>query len=550
MTKLEIIRPNEEKKAQLAAGPEMGGIALPVSRNNLLKAFWILAVFLGGSILAGRRSGLAGEGIFVGGVLYVLCLTPAWLWASGRVSGLPVFPVFALSFIPTYVSPFWKGTIKLSGYTLLEINTAAWTLAGFLAISILIWQQLCVSNKHTPENILMIEQIRSEWILMLCLLVQVVFEVGIYFFKEMGEGIFPVIRSFAGSAGRLGLFIFSYQVGKGKLPPLYKGIFIIAASVILVRQMSSLLLSTAIPTIGIIFAGYILGKGKIPWAVLITTLTLFGILQMGKTEMREEYFIGKKRFSLENSLEFFEEWIGYGLKNAGFTKSAESKRDDIESVQERGSLIQVMLKIQKETPSRLPYLEGETYRYIPEMLIPRIMNKEKVWAHTGNMILSVYYGLLEREKIFMTSIAFDPIIEAYANFGYAGVFFLAAIMGMGIAFVTNLTTRVPMLSFRFLVGVQLLAVLISSFNTAGVLITSLWQSLISLGLLSFTLMRKTKNPLFLESIPQGVIQKPSNISPSIIQTVENPQMALRECNIDQQARLHERPKRFVYRKNK
>ncbi|NBS54851.1 hypothetical protein EBT23_04725 [bacterium] len=557
MNKEEKIRQDEVRKVYLGKAPDLGGIALPVSRGGLLKAFWSLSTLFLGWLFWGSRGNINGETFLVTSVLVVLCLIPSWLWCSGRVSGLPIFPSFSLTFLPTYVIPLWKGTRSLASYTSLEINTAGWTLAAFLGVGLLFWHQLCAKNRTTPSQIMMIEQVRSEWILMGCILLQVVFEIGIFFFKEFGEGVFPIIRGLTSSAGRLGLFIFSYQMGKGSLSTGYKGLFIVCLSAILIRQTSSLLLSTAIPTVGIVFSAYILGRGKIPWIPLLATVFTLAVLQLGKVEMREQYFSGEKQMSLLNATGFFSEWVGYGFKNMGVWESKDAKREDIESVQERGSLVQVMLKIQQKTPSQLPYLEGETYRYIPEMLIPRIFNKEKIWVHAGNMILSVYYGFLEQEKIFQTSIAFDPIIEAYANFGYAGVFFIATIMGAIIGITTNLTTRVPMLSFRFLAGVQLMATLLASFNTAGVLVTSLWQSLISLVLLSFVLMKKMPNPLFAK--PESV-RRLSDGEDGLADhgsggvRSENDGRSVTKSSIPalaEQGQLrHERPHRYIYKGNK
>ena len=557
MNKEEKIRQDEVRKVYLGKAPDLGGIALPVSRRGLLKAFWSLSTLFLGWLFWGSRGNINGETFLVTSVLVVLCLTPSLLWCSGRVSGLPIFPAFSLTFLPTYVIPLWKGTRSLGSYNSLEINTAGWTLAAFLGVGLLFWHQLCAKNRTTPSQIMMIEQVRSEWILMGCILLQVVFEIGIFFFKEFGEGVFPIIRGLTSSAGRLGLFIFSYQMGKGSLSIGYKGLFIVCLSAILIRQTSSLLLSTAIPTVGIVFSAYILGRGKIPWIPLLATVFTLAVLQLGKVEMREQYFSGEKQMSLLNATGFFSEWVGYGFKNMGVWESKDAKREDIESVQERGSLVQVMLKIQQKTPSQLPYLEGETYRYIPEMLIPRIFNKEKIWVHAGNMILSVYYGFLEQEKIFQTSIAFDPIIEAYANFGYAGVFFIATIMGAIIGITTNLTTRVPMLSFRFLAGVQLMATLLASFNTAGVLVTSLWQSLISLVLLSFVLMKKMPNPLFAK--PESV-RRLSDGEDGLADhgsggvRSENDGRSVTKSSIPalaEQGQLrHERPHRYIYKGNK
>lgn len=549
MTKEEKILKEAEKKARLGMVPDLGGISLPVSRGSLLRAFWLFAVGFVGWLFWESRGHVDGETFLVTAVLATLCLLPSWMWATGKVSGLPIFPIFALGFLPTYVTPLWKGTASLVGYTALEIKTAGWTLAAFLVVSVLVWHQLCVRKKFAPQKILMIEQIRSEWILMLCIIAQVFFEVGIFFFKELGEGIFPVIRGFASSAGRLGLFIFSYQIGRGKLNPVYKTLFVFFVVLILIRQVSSLLISTAIPTVGILFAGYILGREKIPWAALCASFFAIAVLQMGKVEMREQYMDGTKKMSFMDAPAFFQEWLTYGLKNMGLGDAKEAKREDAASIKERGSLIQVMIRVQQQTPSQLPYLEGETYRYIPEMLIPRIFKKEKIWAHAGNMILSVYYGFLDREQIFRTSIAFDPIIEAYANFGYAGVFLFATFMGVLVGIMTNLTAGVPMLSFRFLAGLQLLAVLIASFNTMGVLVTSFWQSMISLGALAIVLMKKHPNPLYAKQSGSGgskIREAEADDGGSVISG--RPSSISRNPSADPVR--HPRPQQFVYRKKK
>ena len=499
MTKAERDQKNLEKKRKMAQVLDMGGISLPISRGGLLKGFWLFAAGFLGWLFWESRGQINGETVLVTMALSLTCFLPAWLWCTGRVSGLPIFPVFGLSFLPTYVIPLWRGGVWLSDYSEAEIATAGWTVAGFLLVSTLIWQQICVRAQKAPAKIFMIERVRSEWILMGCLIAQTIFEIGIYFFKDLGEGIFPILRSFAASAGRLGLFIFSYQIGKKELSKGYTYLFVALTAAIVIRQTSSLLLSTVFATIGVLFAGFILGRGKIPWGSLALTVFMIGVLQLGKVEMREKYFEGEKTFAMGDTLGFFTEWISFGFKNMGFGSRQEGRREDARSVTDRGSLIQVMLRIQQKTPSQLPYLEGATYRYIPEMLIPRIFNKEKVWAHAGNMILSVYYEFLEREQIFKTSIAFDPIIEAYANFGYPGVFVFAVVMGILIGAVTAFSCRVPMLSFGFLFGVQLLAVLLASFNTTGVLVTSLWQSFLSLVGLSLILMKKLPNPLFVSS---------------------------------------------------
>ena len=193
---------------------------------------------------------------------------------------------------------------------------------------------------------------------------------------------------------------------------------------------------------------------------------------------------------------YFTEWIGYGLKNLGMGGKGEEKREDVSSTKERSSLIQLMIKIQASTPSQVPYLEGASYRFIPELLIPRIFKKEKVIAHMGNWILSYRYGILQAEEMGKTSVGFDPIMEAYANFGYIGVFSLAVIMGFFLGWVTRLTIHVPMLSFGFMFGVLIISTVVASWNTMGVFVTSGWQSFLALCGLSLVLMHKQNNPVW------------------------------------------------------
>ena len=228
----------------------------------------------------------------------------------------------------------------------------------------------------------------------------------------------------------MGIFVFSYQMGNGNLKSGMRGFFLVLLCLLVVQETASLLLATVLPTLGLAFSGYILGAGKIPWKALVCTVAAVTVLHAGKYEMREIYLEKKERSTgLVDYPRYFAEWVGYGLKNLGMGNKGEQKREDVSSTKERGSLIQLMIKIQTTTPSQVPYLEGASYSFIPELLIPRLFKKDKVIAHMGNWILSYQYGILQAEEMGKTSVGFDPIMEAYANFGYIGVFALAVIMG-------------------------------------------------------------------------------------------------------------------------
>ena len=87
-------------------------------------------------------------------------------------------------------------------------------------------------------------------------------------------------------------------------------------------------------------------------------------------------------------------------------------------------------------------------------------------------------------------------MEAYANYGYLGVMVLAVVLGFFLGWATRMTIHVPMLSFGFLFGVQVIACCIAGWNTMGVFVTTVWQSFLALVGLSFVLMSKKNNPVW------------------------------------------------------
>ena len=93
-------------------------------------------------------------------------------------------------------------------------------------------------------------------------------------------------------------------------------------------------------------------------------------------------------------------------------------------------MIQVFMRIMEWTPSQKPFLEGETYRGIPALLVPRILYKEKGIAHMGNWILAYQYEFLTMEELGKTSVGFDLMSEAFANYGFLGVAFLAVLLAV------------------------------------------------------------------------------------------------------------------------
>jgi len=134
-----------------------------------------------------------------------------------------------------------------------------------------------------------------------------------------------------------------------------------------------------------------------------------------------------------------------------------------------------------------------TYAPIPYLFLPRFLAADKGVSHAGNIMLSVNYGLLEAGPVHDVSIGWNLVAEAYANYGYLGVFVIAVFIGLLYGTVSNLTAGVPLTSFRFVSGLIVLAG-VTNDNSLGVFLTMQFQGVVGVALASIFLMRRQPNP--------------------------------------------------------
>jgi hypothetical protein len=86
--------------------------------------------------------------------------------------------------------------------------------------------------------------------------------------------------------------------------------------------------------------------------------------------------------------------------------------------------------------------------------------------------------------------------EAYANFGPLGVAGLGLLLGGIYGRVTRMTAGAPVLALRSLVAMTFAAIAVQAEFTAGVYVSALFQSLVSILAASFFLMdRQSVRPL-------------------------------------------------------
>lgn len=562
MTKEERDKREAEKKAHLEGSPGVGEFALPINRKKLRLTFIVLAggYFLQQLFLPHTNDFLLW---FYGIALTVVCLLPAWLWLEDKIHGLPLWPVYCLNFIPSYVSPVLGGSAALQMYTPDEQLRAVLTLAGFVALGTLVVHQITcrIMPPTTPIRAFDLEKVR--WMLLGFVLIGVFFMFMQQYLWQLGVGALSAVRGILLSLSNLGVFGLAFLWGQRKISTGILWAFLAALAILMARQAAGFILAPAIATAVLAFVSFVLGRQKIPWGAAAAGVAVLFTLHAGKYQMRTDYWKdgiqGTNEVSLLALPEMYAEWFANGLFSLG--KGETRAGDKVVSATERGVMIHLLMMVQQKTPSQVPYLKGETYQYLPSMLIPRIFSKEKVISHVGNLILSVRYGLLDEDTMLKTSIGFDPVIEGYANFGYWGVAITAILLGAVVGTVTYFGCGVPILSYRFLLAVLVLSGLFASNNTVGVMLTTIWQSFLALTVVALVMMKKLPNPLWMrmqwasfqqDRRTRGVRRNSPEPAPTpaplAVEPAEVPSRLAPEHSPSPER--HARPERFIYGKTK
>ena len=436
--------------------------------------------------------------VMAAGLISAAALIPAYLWCRRPERfGLPIFPLFAMTFVVKYAFPLAGDDRMITIYSDEQGMVAGLTVCLFLLIGTAAWRWVSGWFPQARGPIRAMDQGRGD-----LLFVGFIFAAALFNLSSVGqwfyiEGWTSVIRAAALGLAAVGIFVLSYRAGTRELSVPKRCAFFAALGLFLISHSMGLLLIDVMVATTFAMAAYVIGGGTLPWKTAAVLLALFAILHQGKDEMRTEYWQrdAPKPVQIYEYPEFILKWVDHGFEEL----TSPPREDASWTLSQRVALIPLLLKVQAETPDMYPYMNGATYEVIPELLTPRILNPMKLSAHEGSHRLSIYYGLQTREGTETSTIAWGPLIEAYANFGMLGVIGLAVLVGVVNGAVAKAAAGVPVVSLRMLVAIVFTAMALQVEWTAGVYVSALFQALVIIGAASFVLMQRRRLPRFTPS---------------------------------------------------
>ncbi len=426
-------------------------------------------------------------------LIAVASLLPSWMWITGKVKGLPLFPIYALTHLWTFGVPLVYEHPIVMLFPASNQMVAAISVTVFLLTGTFVWYLVGRRPVKPISRCLLLNARRADLLFLFTLAGGTLFTVattGDWF--VLSEGVYPIVRAVTLALEALACFVLGFRSGSGQLTitkdVAYK-CFLIA---LLIANLPGLVLVNSMSIAGVAALGLTVGARRFPWKVGILAVCVFGFLHLGKTAMRERYWLKDEDFVMQpgDYPALIKEWVVVSAANV--TGAAVQEDEAGQSLLERASLMQLLLYVQLLTPDNVPYMNGETYAIIPSLLVPRIFSPQKVASHEGTFLMNIHYDFQTRDATERTTIGFGLLNEAFANFGFVGMGGLAAVMGSFYGVVGRLARTAPILSLRSLFAVVVASYSFQAEFASGVLVAALFQSTIALLGVALIFMRRAK----------------------------------------------------------
>jgi hypothetical protein len=413
----------------------------------------------------------------LGLLIIFLSFVPALRWIQRAKATLPVFEVILFTCANTYAFPLLKGHRELANYSSDDISTAASAVVLFQIVAIGVYE---LTRAHRSSHRFWTEEVISgdigQW-LSRALVLNTVYILLSTFTEIIPPEINSVLRAVFFGIGTIAAFLTSRRLGMGELTRGQTFFFFVNVVLQCIAMLSSLFLVGAVSLLLLALVGYISASRRIPVVVCIVAMIALAVLHNGKSKMREKYW-GDERYRprITELPAYFTEWFEVGLPS----KDSEDQQAKITSkLIDRTSLLHILCLVVSCSPSQQEFLNGETYKDIPAQFVPRIFWSDKPLGHVSTSRLSVYYGLQTEEETLKTTIGFGMLAEAYANFGFAGIALIAAVMGFVLKKIQGYAEGAPIFSYGGLLWVILLAWSFQVEFTVSIWIGSFYQACVA-----------------------------------------------------------------------
>lgn len=428
----------------------------------------------------------------------VACMFPMYLWCAGKVRGMPIFPFFTLTYLWTFCLPLLSENPNVWMYSSADHLYAAISTAIFLFSGTFIWWQFVNAPDNKPKPFRALADVGAENFFLTVLgcggLLNIYMLGG---WASLSAGVIALIRGIILGLSLLGIFVLCYRAGAGLLSKAKSRLLFVLLGIFILTSAATLILKTALTVFLLSVVAYVVGGRKLPVLPLIIGLLCLLPLHYGKHPMRQKYWDANNTYYVQpwEYPAWFQEWAGHAQESFNHKPQRyDPPEEEHQSFTDRSSVIHMLMMAQTKIPNPYPYMEGATYAILPQLILPRFINPNKIRSHEGTHMLNIHVRRQTYQDTIRTTIAWGLLPEAYANFGLFGCVGVGMFLGAFYGYITRLGIGAPIFSARSLFGVLVLSMALASTEwTAGVYFASLFQSSMPLIGMRFVFMKIYRN---------------------------------------------------------
>lgn len=406
------------------------------------------------------------------------------LYARRQPSGLPIFPLYVAIQALAFCSPLFEPQINAEW----RVDVTPELLSRCVLPLLLWFAALWLGWKFTPaawgsrrpapaiSQALANPAALPHWALATAFALQLFISSPLLgqLPDSIARGLLNPIQTLISLASLTGSFTGAYAWARGRLPFPLVWLLLLLTSVGI--ALTSLLISSLQGIFIASILGIWLGRSRQALPITLAALLLLGLLQTGKGAVRELYWGEGAAIMPTNPIALVQEWLAISLDTATNPGTDESAN----LFTERFNNLQNLLYVEQELASGTPTLQGESLSLIPQVLLPRILNSEKVRSQEGQVLLNLHFGRQRsREDTEKAYIAWGLLAEGVGNFGsLAGPLIMGVANGALVRISENLGRRQAILSAPGLLSLALMFLWIGSYEMVATTLAAAAMQLI------------------------------------------------------------------------
>lgn len=420
------------------------------------------------------------------------------VWRRNRDTALPLFAMVSSAYWVYFGLAFFQGsrTILLRRPTLVSEDSVSQVMEMALVGILCLWAGMKMS--FSPKNFSRLFEIKDQkqnWIYVRLVLIAgtilLFYPLSLFWFGDELRQVMEILESVIPTIAYLLLFQ-RYLTNRATR---FDCFLLIAAAVLRIGgTLASGWMGPAV-SLGIAsVAMYLVERRRIPWSPISLAIVAFLFLQVGKSEYRKAYWYGDSQGHVIDRVSY---WLDASASrwSEALTMGRWDKIADLAGqTMDRTSILTQSAHVMESTPSRVPFQNGTSYKFLAVTLIPRFVWPDKPSINDANRTYQLEYGLGDSRAVEATSISVGPLAEAYMNFGWVGV--VCIMCGIGIILGAFQNTLFRSTGLLLVVGIALLPGLLQVDSQLGQYLGGLVQQMALAVVVFAPIATRNSNPKF------------------------------------------------------